>query len=88
MFEKIFEKLWEISKRPFAKDVRFGLVAVDVGGAARHFCGYHNHPTSDDWDNLEHELRTDEAFGLVGEHFTLERAPQEVVDCYVRELGG
>ena len=87
--EKIFEKLWRISKRPYVKDVRFGLVAVDAMGAARHFCGFSGMMiTSEDWDNLEHELRTDEAFGLVGEYFTLERAPQEVLDCYRRELGG
>lgn len=95
---KIFGKLWEISKRisskptqeerNFVKSVRFGLVAVDVMGAARHFCGFANYPTSYDWDNLKYKLRTDKSFGLIGEYFTLERAPQEVVDCYRRELGG
>lgn len=84
--EKLFEKLWKISKRGFIESVGFGLVAVDATGAARHFCGFVKIPTPQDWDNLEHELRTDESFGLVGEHFTIERAPQEVIDCYLREL--
>ena len=80
--------LGTLSNRDFIKSVRFGLIAVDVMGAARDFCGYANYPTSHDWDNLEQELRTDESFGLVGKHFTLARAPQEVVDCYRQELGG
>lgn len=85
--EKIFGKLWEISNRDFVKSVRYGLVAVDATGAARHFCGYRFKPTLADIENLEKELRTDKSFGLTGEHFTLEEAPKEVVECYLRELG-
>jgi len=88
VLEKIFEKLWEISNRKFIESIRFGLVAVDVMGAARHFCGYVEKPTQKDIDHLMHELQTDESFGLVGEHFTLVEAPQEVVDCYLQELRG
>lgn len=74
-------------------DIKYGILAVDSRQDAEgmnpilHFCGYEEPPTEDDFDDLRHELFTDEEFGLTEmmDYVVLVEASSEVVAMY-REM--
>jgi len=74
-------------------DIKYGILAVDSRQDAEgmnpilHFCGYEDPPNEDDFDDLRHELSTDQEFGLTEmmDYVVLVEASSEVVAMY-REM--
>lgn len=74
-------------------DIKYGILAVDSRQDAEgmnpilHFCGYEEPPNDDDFDDLRHELLTDEELGLTEmmDYVVLVEASPDVVAMY-REM--
>jgi len=74
-------------------NINYGILAVDSRqdeegmNPILHFCGYEESPNEDDFDDLRHELATDDEFGLVEmmDYVVLIEASSEVVAMY-REM--
>lgn len=74
-------------------DIKYGILAVDSRqdedgmNPIFHFCGYESPPNEDDFDDLRHELSTNEEFGLTEmmDFVVLVEATSEVVALY-REM--
>jgi hypothetical protein len=68
--------------------IRHGIIAVELTDDPdeiniRHFCGYEEPPTQNDFDSLVEELNTDPEFGLIGRvgiNVFVKPAPQSLVN--------